>query len=155
MIRRATPADVDSLGRLGALLMRQHHAFDPARFMAPGSDPESGYGWFLGSQLEEPEAVLFVAEQDGRVVGYVYATVEPRSWQELREQSGFIHDLLVDERARGGGIGTRLLEAALAWLRERGQSQVVLWSAAPNTAAQRLFERCGFRRTMVEMTRGL
>jgi ribosomal protein S18 acetylase RimI-like enzyme len=83
------------------------------------------------------------------------ATVEPRSWQELREESGFIHDLLVDERDRGGGIGTRLLDAALEWLRERGLPQVVLWSAAQNAAAQRLFERRGFRRTMVEMTRGL
>jgi len=155
VIRRATPADIEALGRLGALLMRQHHGFDPARFMAPGSDPETGYGWFLGTQLEEPDAVLFVAEQEERVVGYVYATVEPRSWQELREESGFIHDLFVDEEARGGRIGTRLLDAALAWLKQRGQAQVVLWSAAPNAAAQRLFERCGFRRTMVELTRGL
>ncbi len=155
MIRRAIPADVEALGRLGALLMRQHHAFDPARFMAPGADPESGYGWFLGTQLQEPDAVLFVAEQEERIVGYVYATVEPQSWQELREESGFIHDLFVDEQARGGRIGIRLLDAALAWLKERGQVQVVLWSAAPNAAAQRVFERCGFRRTMVEMTRAL
>jgi ribosomal protein S18 acetylase RimI-like enzyme len=155
VIRRATPADIEALGRLGALLMRQHHGFDPERFMAPGRDPEAGYGWFLGTQLEEPDAALFVAEQEGRVVGYVYATVEPRSWQELREESGFIHDLFVDDQARGGGTGTRLLDAALDWLKERGQPQVVLWSAAQNAAAQRLFERRGFRRTMVEMTRGL
>ena len=36
-----------------------------------------------------------------------------------------------------------------------GVPRVLLWSAAPNENAQRLFERLGFRRTMVEMTREL
>jgi len=45
------------------------------------------------------------------------------------------------------------VRAALEWLESRGAPRVVLMSASRNEGAQRLFERLGFRRTMVEMTR--
>ena len=96
-----------ALGRLGASLLRLHYAFDPQRFIAPRGNPEEGYGWFLGSQLRDADAVVFVAERAGAVVGYVYAGLEPQSWKELREAAGFIHDVLVDEPHRGAGIASR------------------------------------------------
>ena len=154
-IRPATPADLPVLGRLGALLMRVHHEFDPARFLAPGASPEAGYASFLGSQVADPDAVVLVAEQAGSVIGYVYAAVEPLSWKDLRGECGYVHDLVVDPGRRSLGAGTSLLEAAVAWLHARGMPRVVLGTAERNAAAQRLFERAGFRRTMVEMTREL
>ena len=84
--------------------------------------------------------------------GYVYAALEPLSWKELRGPAGFIHDVAVREEVRRAGIATRLLEAAAQWLRERGAPRVILWTAAPNAAAQSLFRRLGFRDTMIEMT---
>ena len=105
------------LGRLGALMVGVHHAFDQARFMAPGPGIEAGYAWFLGTQLEQADTMIAVAERAGEVVGYVYAGLEPQSWKELRDPAGFIHDLVVDERARGQGIAGRLAEAAATWLR--------------------------------------
>jgi ribosomal protein S18 acetylase RimI-like enzyme len=153
VIRLAERRDLPTLGRLGAVLVRGHHAFDPDRFMAPDPDIEDGYAWFLGTQLEEAEVVIYVAEQDGAVVGYVYAGLEPQSWKELRDPAGFIHDVVVDEAARGQGIASRLLETAAIWLEEHGAPRVMLWTAQKNGGAQRLFERAGFRRTMIEMTR--
>jgi GNAT superfamily N-acetyltransferase len=154
-IRPADAGDLPELGRLGALLMRAHHSFDSRRFMAPGDRPEEGYARFLGQQLGDADAVVLVAEQGGQVVGYVYAGLEPRSWKELREACGFVHDLAVTEGWRRRGVGSALVEAASAWLRERGAPRVMLWAAEPNATAQRLFEGLGFRRTMVEMTREL
>ena len=155
VIRRARPSDAPVLGRLGAMLLRSHYAFDQQRFMSPGEDPEEGYGWFLGSQLSESDVAVFVAEKSGMVVGYVYAGMEPQSWKELREAAGFIHDVVVEESSRGGGIAEALITGALEWLRAQGAPRVVLWSAEQNATAQRLFARLGFRRTMVEMTKEL
>ena len=154
-IRRATDADVPALGRLGAALLRLHYTYDPQRFMAPRGDPEEGYAWFLGSQLREDDVVIFVAERKGDVVGYVYAGLEPLSWKELREAAGFIHDVLVDDAHRRGGVAGALLDAASEWLKSRGAPRVMLWTAERNHAAQRFFEQAGFRRTMIEMTREL
>ena len=155
IIRLAAPADLPALGRLGALLMRTHYEFDPQRFMDPGTDPADGYAWFLGTQLKDVDVVIFVAEQDGDVIGYVYAALEPVSWKELRDACGFIHDVFVDETHRGGGTATALMDAAMQWLREHGAPRVVLGTAEKNDRAQRLFTRLGFRRTMIEMTREL
>jgi len=155
-IRRATRSDLPALGRMGALLMRTHFAFDQKRFLEPGDNAEEGYAWFLGEQLkDDTNAVVLVAEAEGEVVGYVYAALEPISWKELRDACGFIHDIVVEERGRRHGVATKLMNAAMSWLKEQGAPRVVLGTAEQNEAAQRLFERLGFRRTMVEMTREL
>ena len=60
--------------------------------------------------------------------------------------------MAVREERRGAGIAKQLLAAGIAWLREQGTPRVILWSAAPNETAQRLFRGLGFRETMVEMT---
>jgi ribosomal protein S18 acetylase RimI-like enzyme len=152
-IRRAVLADRPALGRLGAHLMRVHYAFDRQRFLAPGRNPEAGYAHFLGEQLEAPDAAVFVAEREGAVVGYVYAGIEPLSWKELRDRAGFVHDVVVDERARRTGVAAGLMDAAISWVQAQGVGSVMLWTAAQNEGAQGLFERLGFRRTMIEMTR--
>ena len=156
-IRLARKEDLTDLGRLGALLVRVHHDFDPQRYLAPAADIEEGYAWFLGTQLEEEGVVIYVAERPGPragdLLGYVYAGIEPMSWKELREPAGFVHDVVVDPRARSSGIGTRLVDAAIRWLEQHGAPRVMLWTAERNPGAQRLFARLGFRRTMIEMTR--
>jgi GNAT superfamily N-acetyltransferase len=154
-IRKAERPDLESLGRLGALLMRTHYDFDRQRFLAPGTGAERGYASFLGSMLESAEAVVFVAEQDGAVIGYVFAALEPLSWKELRGPAGFIHDVVVAEDARRSGVGTQLMEVAIEWLAEHGAPRVILWTAAPNEMAHALFRRLGFRDTMIEMTKEL
>jgi ribosomal protein S18 acetylase RimI-like enzyme len=155
VVRRAARADLPALGRLGAHLMHVHYAFDARRFLAPGGHPAAGYARFLGGEIDAPSSLVLVADRGGRVAGYVYAGIEPLSWKELRDEAGFIHDIVVDEEARRSGVATALLEAAAAWVRERGVRTLMLWTAAPNAGAQQLFERLGFRRTMIEMTRDL
>jgi GNAT superfamily N-acetyltransferase len=154
-IRRAEPRDASALGALGAMLMRTHYAFDPQRFLAAGDHAERGYASFLRSQLEDDDTVVLVAERDGRIVGYVYAGLEPMSWKELRAPAGFIHDVMVEDDEQSAGAGSALIDAAIAWLRNRGAPRVMLWTAERNDGAQRLFLRLGFRRTMIEMTREL
>lgn len=157
IIRRAEARDIAALGELGADLMRTHYAFDRDRFIAPGdgADASEGYGQFLRSQLDASGVLVLVAERESRVVGYVYAAIEPLSWKELRDECGFIHDLLVTDDARRSGVGEALLDRAIDWLREQGMPRVILWTSPHNERARRLFERHAFRPTMLEMTREL
>ena len=155
IIRPATHADIPVLGRLGALMVRTHHEFDPERFIAATPRTEHGYGSFLGSQLDEQDVIVLVAERQGDAIGYIYASVEGYDYMSLRGPAGVLHDIVVDPANRGGGIGRMLVDAALAALRRRGAPRVVLATAEQNGPAQRLFARAGFCRTMVEMTREL
>ena len=132
--------------------MHAHYAFDMQRFLEPGEGAETGYARFLVSQLRDKESIVLVADRDDQIVGYVYAAIEPLSWKDLRGECGFIHDLLVTDAARRGGVGAALLDAAIDWLRDQHMPRVVLGTAAQNENARRLFERRGFRATMIEMT---
>jgi len=153
-LRPATPTDLPALGRLGARLVQAHFGFDSQRFMKPDNDIEAGYAWFLGTQLQVPSAIVLVAlNDDHTVIGYVYAGIEPQSWKELRDEAGFIHDVVVDDAFASQGLGSQLVEAAAEWLEAKGAPRILLWTAENNGAAQHLFQRLGFRRTMVEMTR--
>ena len=154
-IRKAEPRDLPTVGRLGAMLVRTHYEFDKQRFLAPVDGIENGYAAFLGRAVKSPDSCVFVADDDGEVVGYTYAALEPMSWQELRGPAGFVHDVAVAENSRRKGVATLLMNAAMQWLREHGAPRVIIWTAAPNQAAHALFHRLGFRDTMIEMTREL
>jgi ribosomal protein S18 acetylase RimI-like enzyme len=154
-IRPATQKELAILGGIGALLVALHHELDPARFLAATPRTPHGYASFLGTQLDERDIIILVAEQEGAVIGYTYAGVEGMDYMSLRGPAGVLHDLVVDPQQRGRGVGQMLLNATVAELVTRGVHQVVLSTADRNPAAQRLFERAGFRRTMIEMTRDL
>ena len=154
-IRAALPADMPAVARLAAKLVRQHHAMDPKRFMT--FEPiEPGYERYLTSETKTDEAVVLaaiqVSEGHESVVGYAYGRLEPKDWNALREACGALHDIYVDESVRGQGVATLLLGEMVKRLREKGAPRVVLMTATANATALRLFERFGFRRTMVEMT---
>jgi len=131
--------------------MRQHHTADPRRFIQV-EHPEAGYGRFLVSQLSKPNSLVMVAERSGAIIGYVFADVEPTNWMELRGPCGVVHDIYVDEAARHQGAGRKLMSAAIAWVRSKGRSQVVLTTKNRNEHARHLFTTLGFRPTMIEMT---
>jgi ribosomal protein S18 acetylase RimI-like enzyme len=154
-IRQAMPKDLPTIGRLGALLVRTHHDFDPQRFIAPSPDTQDRYGWFLGTQLKKPNIIILVADRDGDVVGYTYSGVEGNDYMALRGPAGVVYDIVVDPAHRKRGIGRLLLDATLKALKARGAPRVVLSTAERNSEAQRLFDRAGFRATMIEMTREL
>ncbi|WP_437590782.1 N-acetyltransferase family protein [Sorangium sp. So ce1000] len=152
--RPATRADMPEVARFAAQLVRLHHTLDPHRFLC--LEPlEPGYERWLTGELANPSAVIVVAERGGAepaLVGYAYGRREPRDWNSLLDACGALHDIYVAETARRLGAGAILLEAVSARLRALGAPRLVLHTATQNAAAQRLFERFGFRRTMIEMT---
>jgi ribosomal protein S18 acetylase RimI-like enzyme len=136
-------------------LVRLHHAFDRSRFLAP-EDVADGYGRWLVRESSRDRALVLVAERgEGAIVGYLYATVENMSWEDLRGPCGYIHDVWVDEDARGGGVATALVEGVSDLFRHRSVPRLVLMTASRNTIAHALFRKLGFRDTMIEMTREL
>lgn len=155
-VRSARPDDLPAVAKLAAALVRQHHAYDASRFMS--IEPlEDGYLRFLRTQVGGEGVVLLVAVTarggDDAVVGYLLASLVDRDWSDLRDACGKIHDVYVEETVRMGGVATRLVEEAMTRLEAMGAPRVVLNAAWQNEHARNLFERLGFRPTMLEMTR--
>ena len=151
IVRPARAEDLPAVSRLAAELVRQHHRLDAQRFLLV--EPlEDGYQWFFSRELTRQAARILVAEENDRILGYAYATLEGRNWNDLLDAGGKLNDLYVDGAARRRGIARALVEATFAWFRERKAPRVVLLSAWQNPDAHAFFETLGFRRTMVEMT---
>jgi ribosomal protein S18 acetylase RimI-like enzyme len=152
-VRPARAADLPAVSRLAAELVRLHHRFDPPRFLLV-EPVEDGYQWFFSREIKRKGALILVAEDEetGRILGYAYATLEGRNWNDLLDACGKLNDLYVDPAARRGGVGRALAQETFASLKARGAPRVVLLSAWKNPEAHAFFEALGFRRTMLEMT---
>src|SRR5437667_27694 len=90
LVRRATGAEMQSIGQLGALLVEMHHALDPQRFLAGNSQTPAACTTFLSAQLGDPDAVILVADDGAVLRGYVYATVEGYDFMALRGPAGAV-----------------------------------------------------------------
>lgn len=153
-IRPMERGDLAAVGELAGALVRMHHAVDPKRFLLVDG-VERGYARWFGSQLGRDGVVLLVAVEDasGEIVGYAYGSLEPRDWNMLLDEHGALHDVFVLEKARGAKLGERLVRETCARLEAAGAPRVVLSTMVSNEPAQRLFAKCGFRATMIEMTK--
>ena len=94
----------------------------------------------LGEVVGSPACHLLVAQGPGGIVGSLTLVVFPIP----TGQRAWIEDVVVDEAARGGGVGAKLNEAALDLARRLGARTVDLTSRPSREAANRLYQRLGF-----------
>lgn len=151
VIRDMTRADLEAVGLLAEQLVRLHHSWDKKRFFIT-RDIAAGYRRYFESQLGEKQTLLLTAEVDGAVAGYLFGTLEARDWAKLLDAHGAIHDILVADTHRKLGVAQALMNAAKDRFAKLGAKQVVLYSAASNSEGQALFEKLGYRPTMIELT---
>jgi len=139
------PLRADETGLLKTLRLRSL-AEAPDSFANSFADasakPDSYWQEMARSVTEPGRHVMFVAENDAAPVGLAFGLLD-------KEHAATAHlgGMWVDPAARGLGVGRALVEAVLAWARERGFARVALWVTEGNDAAITLYERTGFSRT--------
>ena len=97
--------------------------------------------------LSEPDATrltLVAAGDDARISGFCTAALPSRD-DDARERTAEIAATYVDPRLWRTGVGTALLDAALAELRAGGYEHATLWVLRDNALARRFYARYGFR----------
>jgi ribosomal protein S18 acetylase RimI-like enzyme len=105
--------------------------------------------------LSRPESFAFVAENEGKPVGYVIGFYEEPHFMWETGRVGVVDSFYVSPETRGQGVGRRLMVAAYAAMREAGASTVALEMVADNEVARRFYEQEGFTTTFVQMHRAL
>ena len=147
--RRATEKDAPKIAEYAIKLFAQHRRYDARRFAEIASI--EGATNFYGSQTKAKNAAVLIAELENVIVGFAYIQYESLDYANLLENAAWLHDLYVNERARGYNAGKLLIEKSVEAAKEFGADKLMLSVAAKNEYAQDFFERSGFRETMVEM----
>ena len=121
--------------------------------------PSGEEGTHPGRFVADPHTAILVAERDsegqpapgrpvpasliGAVMIRIYDT--PADPSMVPRRRAHVEALVVDEAHRRGGVGTALMEAATAWARARGTSEILLTVWAGNVAGEAFYERLGYR----------
>lgn len=134
---------------------------DDERLLDPHlRDGESSADEYLGHMFRrcsETGGKVFVAEAEGRVVGFVsiWAKVASRAVEEEEYEYAYVSDLVVLRTHRGLGLGRALLAEAEEYARRRGAKRLRINVHAKNGVARRLYESSGFRERVIEMSKSL
>jgi GNAT superfamily N-acetyltransferase len=146
-VRRASIGDAFKLGEIGAATFTGTfgHMYPPedlAEFLRTAHAPEA---W--RRRLQDPHvAVWLVEDGGGTVMGYASAGPCKLPVPDLEANAGELFQLYVRREHHGSRLGTRLLEAALAWLESHHYDPLYVGVWSGNEGAQRLYGRFGFTR---------
>jgi ribosomal protein S18 acetylase RimI-like enzyme len=94
----------------------------------------------LAQIVAAPDSILYLARSEGRLVGSLTLAM----YRIPTGLKAWIEDVVVDDSARGHGVGEALSRAALDEARRRGAKHVSLTSRPHREAANRLYQRLGF-----------
>lgn len=133
-IEPARQSDVPALCALLSSLFEQEVEFAP--------DPEAQRRGLEAILADHDVGLILVARRDGRVIGMANLLFTVST--ALGARVAILDDLVVDAAARGAGVGSALLERAIATAREQGCRRISLHTDASNVSAQRLYRRFGF-----------
>jgi len=161
-----TPIRIDRVGldRLDELvefwlLLHQHQGSvaDPIEGVELLSDEASAaiVREMYRKWLSQDDSFAFLAEADGRSVGYVVAFYDEPHFMWDTGRIGHVDSFYVLPEMRGRGVGRLLMDRAYEEMRRAGVSTVALELVATNELARRFYEREGFTTTFVQMLRSL
>jgi ribosomal protein S18 acetylase RimI-like enzyme len=143
-IRRAEERDIPVINKLLFEVLKVHSDVRPDLFKAGTkkyTDEE------LKEILADGKTPVFVAEQDGNVLGYAFCVhqqfVNNNNMTDIKTL--YIDDLCVDEAARGMHIGKALYEYVVEYARAQGYYNVTLNVWADNVNAVKFYERIGLK----------
>ena len=147
MAPRIALAGRDSIDELRPLWLQLHHHHERVSRVQPFVDDETS--WMVRRRSYEATfdggGFALVAQEAGRLLGYAMVRIHdgPDDSWALADRYGEVWTLVVDEAARGAGVGSALLDAVDAELAARGITDLVIGVMEGNDAARRLYERRG------------
>lgn len=91
----------------------------------------------------DPAYSFYVAEADGRVIGFVCTGIRTEILTGLQAR---IDGVVVESSFRGGGVGRKLMAAAEKWAKENGSETMKLNSNTIRAEAHKFYEKIGYEK---------
>ncbi len=102
----------------------------------------------LLEKLKEQDGQIYVAENDGKMVGFIAGVVEKESEIEklshIPLKQGRVLDLFVEEEYRGSGVGKQLMARVEEYFRDKKCDTALIEVFGPNKKAKNFYEQLGY-----------
>ena len=157
VIRQATSHDRAALLPLHRSLYLDHRETvlaDNELLATQYRDFESVLEEDLRSLLSREDALVFAAEIDGQLVGYITGCIQDDGRRVIRRR-GVVEDWLVTDDQRATGLGRRLMEVLMTAFRERGCQLAESSTWVKNDKARQAHIALGFQESQVRFRRWL
>ena len=99
---------------------------------------------FYTKKIHSKNAILLVAENEGKLVGYLLAYIVKEIPIYVIDKTGYIGDIYVLPEYRGRGIATKLKDAAFLWFSEKGINTASIKTRFVNKNAIKIYKKWGF-----------
>ncbi|HEV2140702.1 MAG TPA: GNAT family N-acetyltransferase [Candidatus Dormibacteraeota bacterium] len=136
------PAEIEDAAAIAAVHVATwrstYRGLLPADYLA--ALDEAGYDERWKRTLDEGVGRVYVAEDEGRVVGFASGGPE-RAGED--GYAGELYAIYILEQAQGRGHGRRLVQAVVGGLREMKLPDMIVWVLRDNGSARKFYERLG------------
>ncbi len=136
--------------RLMRTLADEHTELD--EYFRPDADWLEALEVMFLDRMGQPDHLIVVARDEGRVIGMVTACLQPAP-VFLRKPRALIENLVVAPERRREGIGRQLVRAAIDWSERKKVAYVELMVAMANEAGREFWQSCEFEPVMLRMQR--
>ena len=116
-------------------------------------DAEEVFQRELGENLRKEGNVHLVAEEDGKPLGYLTASIKERGREKAVGRKMYLHHLLVSKEARGKGVGSALVEELEKAAREKGVGFITLKTYHNCRPVVGFYQKNGFEKRFIEMVK--
>ncbi|WBX98467.1 GNAT family N-acetyltransferase [Chryseobacterium gambrini] len=132
MTRKAQLADVQQLSEL----------FDQYRIFYHKDSDIPAAEKFLTERIENNDSEIFVAENEGKLVGFVQ--LYPLFSSTRMKRYWLLNDLYVNENYRGKGFSKQMIEASKELAKSTDAAGILLETGKSNDIGNKLYPSCGF-----------
>ncbi|MFH1578829.1 MAG: GNAT family N-acetyltransferase [Thermoplasmatota archaeon] len=146
-IREATADDLTSVVNLWGMLARHHE--DISNDFTLAWNGKRKWAKYLEDKFDEISTKLIVAEEDGKVVGFMLCLLSPNTPVFKERKIGVISDVFVLEERRRKGVTKKMLDVAVKWFKKNKVRSVRLGVANDNLEARAVWRQMGFEPYMI------
>ncbi|MFA5106566.1 MAG: GNAT family N-acetyltransferase [Candidatus Micrarchaeia archaeon] len=154
IIRKAVLGDMGQIINNWKCLMDLNSKYNPVANRRKANYVEI-YRRFLKKQIKGRKSAIFVAVNDGMIIGHLMMEIKRIPPVYEIDEEGFVDELFVQKEFRRLGIGTLLLEQGEKWARRKGMKQFSLHTNVKNAGARRAYAKFGLVEFMLKLIKPL
>lgn len=148
-IREATKKDKTFLKKLLWESLKEERQFNNDIDLKGGKNfLNKNFGELFKNSKESAE---FVAEEDGKIVGFIGGNIEKKSEFYRNRKIGAIYDLIVEKGYRNRGIGTELIKFFVLWLKAKKIKVIEIDVSPKNITAIKVYKNLRFKESGIQM----